>query len=72
MDIFSGAVATAIAETHELDLPTARQDVHGLYCLDPDGHKEYVSEAEAAEILKGRTRYNTDSETLKTPGNKRE
>lgn len=69
--IFAGAVKKAIASTHALGLPTAHGDIHGLYYLYPDGHKEYVSKEEAEEILKGKTRYNTDPEILKALGRER-
>ena len=69
--IFAGGVEKAIASTHALGLPTAHGDIHGLYYLYPDGHREYVSKEEAAEILKGRTRYNTDPEILKRLGRRR-
>ena len=70
--IFAKAVKKAIAETHALGLPTAHGDNNGLYYLYPDGHKEYISEAEAAEILKGRTRYDTDPEVLRALGRDKE
>lgn len=66
--IFAKAAKKAIAESHAMGLPTAHGDNIGLYYLYPDGHKEYISEAEAAEIPKGRTRYNTDPEALKALG----
>lgn len=69
--IFAGAVKKAIASTHALGLPTAHGDVHGLYYLYPDGHKEYVSKEEIEEALKGKTRYNTDPEILKGLGRER-
>lgn len=72
MSIFSGATRKAIADTNELGLPTPHADIHGIYYLYPDGHKEYVSDTEAAEALKGQTRYNTDPDSLRALGEARD
>ena len=66
--IFAKAVKKAIARTHAAGRPSFHGDGFGLFYLYPDGHKEYISEAEADEILKGRDRYNTDPEILKALG----
>ena len=63
-EYFAKAVKKAIARTHAAGRPSFHGDGFGLFYLYPDGHKEYISEAEADEILKGRDRYNTDPETL--------
>ena len=70
--IFAKAVKKAIARTHAAGRPSFHGDGFGLFYLYPDGHKEYISEAEADEILKGRDRYNTDPEILKALGRDKE
>mgnify|MGYP000894749970 CR=1 FL=1 len=71
-EYFAKAVKKAIARTHAAGRPSFHGDGFGLFYLYPDGHKEYISEAEADEILKGRDRYNTDPEILKALGRDKE
>lgn len=51
--IFGEATKEAIASAHAAGLYTTHGDDKGVFRLYPDGHREYITEEEREEILKG-------------------